>query len=49
MKEYKIKEALCNLKQSFDDLKLKFELMIEILDEYKEESESAKHEDSSLV
>lgn len=33
MRQYKIKESLCNLKQAFEDLKDKFAILIETLDE----------------
>ena len=49
MKDYKIKESLVNLKCSFDDLKVKFEIMVDVLNEMIEESESAKHEDSKPI
>ncbi len=49
MKDYKIKEALVNLKQSFDDLKSKFEIMVEVLNEIEEERKNAVDEDSKQL
>ncbi len=39
MKEYKLKEAVCNLTQSFNDMKVKFEILIETLQEIQQEKE----------
>jgi len=33
MKDYKLKEALCNLKQAFDRLETTFDIMIDILND----------------
>jgi len=41
MKNYKIKETLCGMKESLDALKDKFEILINILDEkFEEEKEN---------
>ena len=46
IKDYKIKEALVNLKQSFDDLKDKFVIMVDVLNEIEEERKNDLYEDT---